>query len=155
MENQIPQLPQAETTQSPASSLQQERQQKRVMALAGIVGFILIAAFITGVVILLLPSTDPIFVARLRDVFIIVIALMSLLISIVMVILILQIAVLTNLLKNEIKPILDSTNETVSTLRGTASFISDNLAEPVIKLNEYIAAVQEFFSIIRIGKKKP
>ena len=53
------------------------------MALAGIVGFILIAAFITGVVILLLPSTDPIFVARLRDVFIIVIALMSLLISIV------------------------------------------------------------------------
>lgn len=125
------------------------------MALAGIVGFILIAAFITGVVILLLPSTDPIFVARLRDVFIIVIALMSLLISIVMVILILQIAVLTNLLKNEIKPILDSTNETVSTLRGTASFISDNLAEPVIKLNEYIAAVQEFFSIIRIGKKKP
>jgi hypothetical protein len=37
-------------------------------------------------------------------------------------ILIIQIARLTNLLENEVKPILNSTNETVSNLRGTTKF---------------------------------
>jgi len=81
-------------------------------------------------------------------------ALESLLIGAVLVILIVQVARLTNLLQNEIKPILDSTNETVSTLRGTTEFLSDNLVQPVIKLNEYIAAVQRLLELLGIGKRK-
>ncbi len=94
-------------------------------------------------------------VARIRDVFIIVMAFESLLIGGVLVILIIQIARLTNLLQNEIKPILDSTNQTVSTLRGTTQFLSDNLSEPVIKLNEYIAALQRLVELLGIVKRKP
>jgi hypothetical protein len=44
---------------------------------------------------------------------------------------------------------LQSTNETVSTLRGTAAFLSNNLVEPVITLNEYLAAIRKFFDLIR------
>ena len=73
--------------------------------------------------------------ARVRDIFIIFMAFESLIIGVALVILIVQLALLTNLLQNEIKPIIDSTNETVNTVRGTATFLSDNLAEPVIKLN--------------------
>jgi len=81
-------------------------------------------------------------------------ALESLLIGFVLVILIVQLARLTNLIQNEVKPILDSTNETVSNLRGTTAFLSANLVEPVIKLNEYLAALQKFTEILGIGRKR-
>jgi len=78
----------------------------------------------------------------------------SLLIGAVLVILIIQLARLTNLLQNEIKPILDSTNETVSTLRGTTVFLSNNLSEPLIKLNEYFAGFMKLLDILGIGQRK-
>jgi hypothetical protein len=91
--------------------------------------------------------------ARIRDVFIIFMALESLIIGVALVILIIQLATLINLLQNEIKPILNSTNETVNTVRGTVTFLSDNLAEPVIKLNEYLAAIKRLTDLLRIGRK--
>ena len=75
-------------------------------------------------------------------------------IGLVLVILVVQLAQLTNLLQTEIKPILDSTNDTVSTLRGTAKFLSDNLNEPVIKLNEYLAGLQTITKIVLPTRKK-
>jgi len=42
----------------------------------------------------------------------------SLIIGVTLVILMIQLATLINLLQNEIKPILNSTNETVNTLKG-------------------------------------
>jgi len=62
---------------------------------------------------------------------------------------------LINLLQNEIKPILDSTNETVSNLRGTTVFLSDNLVGPVIKLNEYLAGITQFIQVIGLMRKPP
>ncbi len=133
----------------------QERQQRRVIIIAAVVGLLVLACLVTALVFLLNPSlTKPEDVARIRDVFIIIMALESLLIGAVLVILIVQVARLTNLLQNEIKPILDSTNETVSTLRGTTEFLSDNLVQPVIKLNEYIAAVQKLLELLGVGKRK-
>jgi hypothetical protein len=96
------------------------------------------------------PRTDT---ARVRDIFIIFMALESLLIGLVLIILVIQLARLINLLQNEIKPIMDSTNETVSTLRGTATFLSDNLVEPVIKLNEYLAGFKQLGRIFRAREK--
>jgi hypothetical protein len=92
--------------------------------------------------------------SKIADVFIIFMALQSLVIGLVLVILIVQLARLINLLQNEIKPIVESTNETVSTLRGTTQFLSDNLSEPVIRLNEYLAGLTEFFRILRPKRKK-
>jgi hypothetical protein len=91
----------------------------------------------------------------LRDVFIIIMAFESVFIGAVLVLLILQLARLTNLLQHEIKPILDSTNETVSTLRGTTMFISNNLSEPIIKLNETLAGISKLAELIGLGKRKP
>jgi uncharacterized protein YoxC len=81
-------------------------------------------------------------------------ALESLLIGLTLVILIVQLARLINLLQNEIKPILDSTNETVSTMRGTITFLSDNLAEPVVKLNETFAAFGEVKNFLKTLRGK-
>ncbi|HMN60343.1 MAG TPA: hypothetical protein PJ988_08265 [Anaerolinea sp.] len=117
-----------------------------------IVGIILVlAVIITGTVLLLRADNDT--TARVRDVFIIFMALESLVIGVALVILIVQLATLINLLNNEVRPIIHSTNETVNTIKGTVTFLSDNLSEPVIKLNEYIAGIQKFFEIVRFGRR--
>ena len=145
-------VPSAEISVPSAAELRRQR-----LSIAGIVVgvIILLAVVITCIVLLMLPSTDINTVARIRDVFIIFMALESLLIGFVLVILIVQLARLMNLIQNEVKPILDLTNETVSNLRGTTAFLSANLVEPVIKLNEYLAALQKFTEILGIGRKRP
>jgi hypothetical protein len=72
-----------------------------------------------------------------------------------LVILIVQLARLINLLQNEVKPIVESTNEAVSNLRGTTAFLSENLTQPVIKLNEYLAGLATMFRLIGLARKKP
>ena len=71
----------------------------------------------------------------------------------VMIILIIQLARLTLLLQNEIKPILDSTSETANTLRGTTAFLSEHLVEPVLKLNQYLAGLNRLISIFKTEKE--
>jgi hypothetical protein len=117
----------------------------------GIGALVLIALIVLSVIFLLRPTTDT---ARLRDVFIIFMALESILIGLALIILIVQIARLINLLQNEIKPIINSTNETVSTLRGTTQFLSDNLVGPIIKLNEYLAGLGHLVKIVKPNRKK-
>jgi membrane protein implicated in regulation of membrane protease activity len=133
----------------------EELRRQRITIISIVIGvIIIIALLVISIVFLMVPSTEASTVSRIRDVFIIIMALESLLIGLVLIILIVQIARLTNLLQNEVKPILESTNETISNLRGTAAFLSNNLVEPVMKLNEYLAAIQKFTEIIRIGRRK-
>ena len=95
------------------------------------------------------PATQT---ARIRDIFIILMAFMTVAIGLVLVILIVQIAELANLLKTEIKPVIDSANETVSNLRGTSEFLSKNMVDPVVKLNEYVAALKKLSELISLGR---
>ncbi|MBL7162935.1 MAG: hypothetical protein ISS57_10045 [Anaerolineales bacterium] len=126
------------------------KSQTGVLIGIGIGTVVLIALVVVSVIFLLNPTTDT---ARFRDVFIIFMALESIVIGLALIILIIQIARLINLLQNEIKPIINSTNETVSTLRGTTQFLSDNLVEPVIKLNEYLAGLGHLARFIKPKKK--
>jgi len=90
----------------------------------------------------------------LRDIVIILMALEFLLIGLALIVLIVQIARLTALLENEIRPILDSTNETLNTLRGTTTFLSDNLVQPVIKANSSFSAVRRAIDLLRFGRSR-
>jgi len=131
----------------------ESRKQKFILAGLIISVIVLLGILIAGLVYLLNPGTPQEVTSRIRDVFIILMALEFLIIGFVLVILVIQIAKLTNLLQNEIKPILDSTNETVSTLRGTTRFLSDNLTEPVIKLNEYLAGLNHIIRMVKPNKR--
>lgn len=133
-----------------------ERSKQRLtIAVIVILVVIILGLLITGLVFLTNPNLTSIdVVGRVRDIFIILMALESLLIGLALTILIIQIARLTNLLENEIKPILNSTNETISNLRGTSKFLSDNLVEPVIKLNEVLAVFQRIIDLMKITRKK-
>ncbi len=127
-----------------------EMNQRKVMIIAIVFVLVILGGVIAAVAGLLNPNTPT---ERIRDVFIIFMAFESLVIGAALVILILQIASLMNLLQNEIKPILDATNETVHTLKGTTTFISENIAEPVIKLNASLAGLQRVLEVLGIKKK--
>ena len=146
----IPQIEAGEQLPEP-SELTPE--QKRAVIGVIIAFIILLVLVIATTAYLLQPTTDT---AKIRDVFIIYMGLTSMLTGITLVILMIQLARLINLLQNEIKPILDSTNETVNHLRGTTTFLSDNLTEPVIKLNEYMAGftqLMQAFGLVRKPRK--
>jgi hypothetical protein len=90
----------------------------------------------------------------LRDIFIIVLALEFMVIGLALVILLVQLAKLINLLQNEVRPILQSTSQAANTLRGTASFLSQNLVGPVMKVNSTIAAVRRAADMLNFGRRK-
>ena len=121
---------------------------KRALIIIIVLGLLLLAGMITGIILLL--RADAATAEKIRDIFIIFMAFESILIGAALVILAIQLAVLINLLQNEIKPILDTTTEAINTIRGTANFMSNNLVEPVIKLNEYVAALRKIVSFIRL-----
>jgi sterol desaturase/sphingolipid hydroxylase (fatty acid hydroxylase superfamily) len=104
------------------------------------------------VAVLALVQAEPGTTTKVRDIFIIFMALMMILLSGALVVLIAQLAILINLLQNEIKPILHSTNETVNTLKGTTAFLSNNLVQPVIKMNEYLAGLKKLLDLLKIGR---
>jgi hypothetical protein len=123
---------------------------QRWMVTGIIIAVIIVLA---GIVVAVIALTEhPVVATNVRDIFIILMAFESLIIGAALVILVIQIAGLINLLQNEVKPILQSTSETVNTLRGTTEFLSENLVEPVIKLNSYLAGLRKFFDLFG-GKK--
>ncbi len=105
-----------------------------------IVALVLIGLLIWGAVVLVQNPTQA---AAVRDVFIILMALQAFVIGTALIVLTVQVAILTNLLKNELKPILEATQDTVRTVRGTAVFLSENVTEPVIRLNSYVAGLSK------------
>jgi hypothetical protein len=125
------------------------RRQRWIMA-----GIIVAAILVlSGIVLAIIALTrNPATATNVRDIFIIFMAFESLIIGAALVVLVIQIASLINLLQNEVKPILQSTSETVNTLRGTTEFLSENLVEPVIKLNSYLAGLRKLLDIFSIRK---
>ena len=133
-----------------AAKSEQEKQMKQTMTGAIVGAVILLALLGVAIYFLLQPATPT---DKIRDVFIIVVALESLVIGVALIVLIVQIASLTNLLQNEVRPILKATNDTVNNLRGTAEFLGENVVEPVIKLNGYLAGLYRMLELMGIKKK--
>jgi len=123
---------------------------KRVTTIAVIVAVAVLALLIGAVIYLLQPASPT---DKIRDIFIIVVALESLVIGVALVVLIVQLAALINLLQNEVRPILKATNDTVNNLRGTAEFLGENAVEPVIKLNSYLAGLYRMLELMGLKKK--
>ena len=116
-----------------------------------IVTLIILVALIAGIVFL--AQTDSNTTGHIRDIFIIVLGLESLVIGVALVILVIQLAVLLNLLQNEIKPILKTTRDTVTTLKGTTAFLSEHAIKPIINISSMTAGVRKLIELIGFIRK--
>ena len=130
--------------------IEQEKQIQRAMTGVIIGAVVLLALLGVAIYFLLQPGTPT---DRIRDVFIIVVALESLVIGVALIVLIVQLASLINLLQNEVRPILKATSETVNNLRGTAEFLGENVVQPVVKLNSYLAGLNRMLELMGLKKK--
>ena len=86
--------------------------------------------------------------AVVRDLAIILLAVESLVIGVVLIILVWEIRNLAKLLREEIKPILDSADETARTVRGTTVFVSDTFVNPVVRASSFAAGVVQALRIL-------
>lgn len=83
-----------------------------------------------------------------RDLAIVLLALESLVIGIVLIILVLEVMSLIRLLRDEIKPILNSADETVRTVRGTTTFVSDTFVTPMVRFSSMASGVAQALRIL-------
>ncbi|PJF25461.1 MAG: hypothetical protein CUN53_12675 [Phototrophicales bacterium] len=83
-------------------------------------------------------------VRLVRDMVIIFLALEGALIILSLAVLILQIARLIAMIQTEIKPILENTQETVRTAKGTVEFMSENITQPMIRAGGFMTALVVF-----------
>ena len=96
--------------------------------------------------------------ATIRDIAIIIIALETIVIGALLGILIWQVWRLVKLLQTEIKPIIQNTQETVNTVKGTATFMSDNVVNPVVKTSSRIVGARRTMQVLSEGllpQRKP
>lgn len=126
----------------PPGMSQTEAQPKNVWKTVGIILGVLAFVFVISTLFYGLV-THPRFTSVLRDVAIIVLALVTMITSILLAVLLFQLQSLIVLLRDEIQPILLSINETTSTVRGTTTFVSDAVVTPVIKVSGYVSGVQQ------------
>lgn len=111
-----------------------------------IVGAVVLVALLVGAIIFLLNSEKT---PVIRDIFVILLGVELFVIGITAVLLLFQTARLINMFQHEIKPVLESANETMATLRGTAIFLSETMVEPVIKVNSYFASIIKALDMLK------
>lgn len=130
-------------TRAEASIEQTERRRlvPTVYIVVGIVAILVLATLLIWVVVWLARTQAPT-VEAVRDIFIIALALESCLFGIVLMMLLIMVIRLVNMLEFEIKPILEKTNETVGTIRGTTTFVSQNVVRPVTRASAYAAGIR-------------
>ena len=101
-----------------------------------------VAGFLVMVMIFLYLMTHPVVANRLRDISIIVLAITLIVLDIVLLLLMWQIIKLLTFLLTELKPVLESLQETSSTVRGTASFVSEGVTSPMIDVSAKTAGAK-------------
>ena len=120
-----------------------------------VLGVVIVLLLIAGIILAVnVMVKNPVQTETFRDIMIIFMAFVSIIIGLALVVMLVQLARLTNLLQYEIRPILEATNETVSSLRGTSKFLSDNLVAPVVKANSSFAALRRAIELFDFRRPK-
>lgn len=132
------------------------RQADRKATIAGIVVALAVVAVIAVSTYLLLLS--PARTANIRDIVIIMTALIAILMSIaigtLLVILIYRLQELIHFLRGELVPLMKTAQqsvtavqETANTVRGTTTFVSDKAVKPVIKAASFVSGIQQMAKV--------
>lgn len=134
-----------------AEAASEPSETRRTLVIVAIVGA---AVVLLGLIIAaaLWLVRNPATAEAVRDAVIIMIALESFVTGVAVIILVVQIARLTALLQNEVRPMLEASNETLRTVRGTTTFLSENMVRPVVRLSGAAAAVRRAIELIGLGR---
>lgn len=99
--------------------------------------------------------THPGFTATSSKLAIIILALVLLIMNISMIFMLWQIIRLIDFLLTELKPVLNSVQQTSQTVRGTAEFVSDEVSNPIIDVSAKAAGIRGSLRFIRDSLMNP
>jgi hypothetical protein len=83
-----------------------------------------------------------------RDIAIIALALESLVVGVLLILLLWQLRRLSSLLEEQVKPMLQSLQETVGTLKGTTSLVSETIVTPAIRIGGFASGVRRALQVL-------
>lgn len=109
----------------------------------GIIAAIVIAILVFGFLVNNQATTET-----LRDIAIIALAFESLVILTLLAVLIYQLVILIAMLRDDVKPMLEATQETLNTVRGTATFVSERVAKPAIQASGYFSGISRSITVL-------
>jgi uncharacterized membrane protein len=141
-------LPQAATPPTPLQPPQEEKGSGwGIGRIAGLTAAILVGIFaviyVVGIV-LAQPADGEQFrlmVETLRDSVLIFMLVEGIVIIFTIAVLVVQIARLVNLLQTETRPILHNADSAAKSVKGTAEFVGNNVAGPIIKATGFFAGL--------------
>lgn len=87
--------------------------------------------------------------AVLRDIIIILVGLTNVALFVLLGILVWQLWQLIKMIRTELKPIIEDTQETVGTVRGTADFVSHSVVDPMVHTSSRIAGFRRSIRVIQ------
>lgn len=119
----------------------------RLYVALGIIA-VLVLAVLFILVVIWIAQNQAETVEALRDMMIIALALVSCIFGITLMLLFVMVVRLLNMLEFEIKPILEKTNETLGTVRGTTNFVSQNVVQPVTRASSYVAGFRKGIAVL-------
>jgi hypothetical protein len=129
-------MPGSEPKKGPKTPEEQAAKRTQMIIIAAAVGFLILL-----VVAIVLMASFPRATEVIRDIAIVFVAVATFLIGLAIILLIFQIQVLIQVLRDEIQPLLRSVNDTASTVRGTTEFVSHNMVSPIIKASGFMAGM--------------
>jgi hypothetical protein len=119
---------------------EQAAKRTQMYIIAGAVVFLILL-----VAAIVLMASYPQATSVVRDIALVFVAVETFLIGLAMILLIFQIQVLIQVLRDEIQPLLRSVNDTASTVRGTTEFVSHNVVSPIIQAAGFASGVGRVF----------
>lgn len=87
-------------------------------------------------------------VAFIRDLLIIIAAVLTIGLLVILILLALRIRSLVEAVPNRVGPVITTAEQTVATVRGTSDFVSTTLVRPVIRALAIASAVERFFQVL-------
>jgi len=138
------------TEKAERMSTDQGRRVQRGLIFVGILAAVIVAGLAVGLYFL---SQNEAATRTVRDLFIILLALEFMVLGIALVVLLVQLSRLILLLQMEIRPMLESANDAINTVRGTTDFLSENLIQPVIQLNSSLAGLRKLLEMFNLFRR--
>jgi hypothetical protein len=112
------------------------------------IGVGMVVALILLVLLLIFFLNNPETTETVRDIVIIVLALETVITGALLIVFIIQLMQFIRMVRDDVKPLIESARETVTTARGTATFMSEHVAQPAIKASSYVAGIASSISVL-------
>ena len=124
---------------SPEDKTPMDPRAKKMIVIVSIAVVVIVALLVAAGVFLYSRPQATIF---LRDIAVIILAFETLMVIFFLGVMTVLLIYVILTLEREIKPVLDATSETIYTVRGTTTFVSDTVVSPTIEVASIVGAVK-------------